>query len=58
LSPAAAFNAVDEAFEKSLQELGWVKGHNIDIDYRYTRDGRIRSVHSFKKPSTGIWNCT
>jgi putative tryptophan/tyrosine transport system substrate-binding protein len=36
LSPAAAFNAVDEAFEKSLQELGWAKGHNIDIDYHYT----------------------
>jgi len=36
LSPAAIFNAVDEAFEKSLQELGWVKGRNIDIDYSYT----------------------
>jgi ABC-type uncharacterized transport system substrate-binding protein len=36
LSPAAVFNAVDEAFEASLQQLGWAKGRNIDIDYHFT----------------------
>jgi putative tryptophan/tyrosine transport system substrate-binding protein len=36
LSPATGFNPVDEAFEKSLQQLGWVKDRNIKIEYRYT----------------------
>jgi putative ABC transport system substrate-binding protein len=36
LSPATAFNPVDEAFEKSLEQLGWVRDRNIKIEYRYT----------------------
>jgi putative ABC transport system substrate-binding protein len=36
LSPANGFNPVDEAFEKSLQQLGWVKDRNIKIEIRYT----------------------
>jgi ABC-type uncharacterized transport system substrate-binding protein len=36
LSPTAGFNPVDEAFQKSLEQLGWVKGRNIEIEYRYT----------------------
>jgi putative tryptophan/tyrosine transport system substrate-binding protein len=37
LSPSATFNPVDEAFEKSLEVLGWVRDQNIKIEYRYTR---------------------
>src|SRR6516164_8531207 len=36
LSPAAAHNLVDEAFENALQQLGWVIDRNIKIEYRYT----------------------
>jgi putative tryptophan/tyrosine transport system substrate-binding protein len=43
LSPAANFNPVDEAFEKSLDELGWVRERNIKIEYRYT-EGRQDKV--------------
>ena len=39
LSPAARFNHLDEAFENALHQLGWVKGRDINIEYRYT-DGR------------------
>lgn len=35
LSPAATFNPVDEAFEKSLEQLGWARDRNIEIEYRY-----------------------
>jgi putative ABC transport system substrate-binding protein len=36
LSPAAAHNPVDEAFERSLANLGYVEGKNIRIERRYT----------------------
>ena len=39
LSPAATFNPVDEAFEKSLEQLGWARNRNIEIEYRFT-EGR------------------
>jgi hypothetical protein len=42
-SPAATFNPVDEAFEKSLEQLGWIRDRTIKIDYRYT-DGRLDKV--------------
>jgi len=35
VSPFAARNYYDEAFEDGLQQLGWVKGQNIRIEYRY-----------------------
>jgi putative ABC transport system substrate-binding protein len=43
LTPAATFNPVDEAFEKSLEQLGWVRDRNIKIEYRFT-DGRQDKV--------------
>ena len=33
LSPAAARNPVDEAFETSLQQLGWMIDRDIKIEY-------------------------
>jgi hypothetical protein len=41
LSPTAGFSPVDEAFEKSLQQHGWVRGRNIEIEYRYTGGLRL-----------------
>jgi putative ABC transport system substrate-binding protein len=36
LSPVTEHNPVEEAFEQSLQELGWTRGRNIRIESRYT----------------------
>jgi hypothetical protein len=36
LSPVIAHNPVDDAFEWSLEELGWILDRNIKIEYRYT----------------------
>jgi len=36
LSPVTGHNPVEEAFERSLQELGWTRGRNIRIESRYT----------------------
>ncbi len=35
----SAWNAFVAAFEKRLHELGWIKGHNLDIIYQWA-DGR------------------
>src|SRR6478735_9338277 len=35
VSPFAGRSFLDEAFEGGLQKLGWVKGQNIRIEYRY-----------------------
>jgi putative tryptophan/tyrosine transport system substrate-binding protein len=35
VSPFAGRSFIDEAFEDGLQQLGWVKGQNIRIEYRY-----------------------
>jgi len=35
VSPFAALTFAEEGFEDSLQQLGWVKGQNIRIEYRY-----------------------
>jgi putative tryptophan/tyrosine transport system substrate-binding protein len=35
VSPFAGRSFIDEEFEDSLQQLGWVKGQNIRIEYRY-----------------------
>jgi putative ABC transport system substrate-binding protein len=29
------------AFENGLRELGWVKGRNLSIDYRWAGDGNV-----------------
>jgi hypothetical protein len=29
------------AFENGLQELGWVKGRNLSIEYRWAGDGNV-----------------
>jgi putative ABC transport system substrate-binding protein len=36
LSPAAARSPIDDAFERSLETLGWVEGQNIRIERRYS----------------------
>jgi putative ABC transport system substrate-binding protein len=43
LSPAVGRNANQDAFEGTLQQLGWVKGHNIAIESRHSR-GRQDTV--------------
>src|SRR5262245_55749594 len=43
LSPAASFNPVDEMFEKSLEQFGWIQDRNIKVDYRFT-EGRHDKV--------------
>jgi putative tryptophan/tyrosine transport system substrate-binding protein len=35
VSPFAGRSSLDEAFEDGLQQLGWVRGRNIRIEYRY-----------------------
>jgi putative ABC transport system substrate-binding protein len=35
VSPFAGRSFLDEAFEDGLKQLGWVKGQNIRIEYRY-----------------------
>jgi putative ABC transport system substrate-binding protein len=34
------------AFENGLQELGWVKGRNLSIDYRWAGDGNVLRDHA------------
>jgi len=36
LSPAEVHNPIDEAFERSMKDLGYVEGQNIRLDRRYT----------------------
>jgi len=36
LSPATPRNPVDDAFDRSLEALGWVKDQNIRIERRYS----------------------
>jgi putative tryptophan/tyrosine transport system substrate-binding protein len=42
----SAHSAADEAFEISLQQLGWVIDRNIKIEYRYTggRQDKVASI--------------
>jgi len=37
LSPAEAYNPMDEAFERSMKDLGYVEGQNIRLERRYWR---------------------
>ena len=34
------------AFENGLRELGWVKGHNLSIEYRWAGDGNVLRDHA------------
>ena len=34
------------AFENGLQELGWVKGRNLSIEYRWAGDGNVLRDHA------------
>src|SRR5262249_14203027 len=34
------------AFEDGLQELGWVKGRNLSIEYRWAGDGSVLRDHA------------
>ena len=36
LGPATGRSAVEDAFEESLQQLGWTKDQNIRVEYRFT----------------------
>jgi putative ABC transport system substrate-binding protein len=57
LSPfvALANPTTRAAFEGTLQQLGWVKGHNITIEYRYTSGGRTRSRRWLRKLLVWVW---
>ena len=35
LSPALAHNPIDEAFERSMKDLGYVEGRNLRVERRY-----------------------
>jgi putative ABC transport system substrate-binding protein len=35
LTPVFDRNLVEEAFEQALQELGWIRGRNLQIESRY-----------------------
>jgi len=45
LSPAQAHNAIDEAFDQSLKNLGYIEGQNLRLERRYTA-GRSDKVDS------------
>src|SRR5262249_24189036 len=34
------------AFENGLRELGWVKGRNLSIEYRWAGDGNVLRDHA------------
>src|SRR5215472_820621 len=35
LSPAAGRNPIDEAFERSMKDLGYIEGQNVRLERRY-----------------------
>jgi putative ABC transport system substrate-binding protein len=35
-----------DAFENGLRELGWVKGRNLSIEYRWAGDGNVARDHA------------
>src|SRR2546428_13407832 len=43
LSPATPPNPLDDAFERSLEALGWVKAQNVRIERRYS-EGRPEAL--------------
>jgi putative ABC transport system substrate-binding protein len=49
VSPFAGRSFLDEAFEDGLQQLGWVKGQNIRIEYRYASGRQTPSLPSCQK---------
>ena len=45
-SSAATTSDLIQAFSRRLQELGWIEGRNITVDYRYA-DGRAERFEDF-----------
>jgi putative tryptophan/tyrosine transport system substrate-binding protein len=45
--------AEDSAFRKRLDELGWVNGRNVRVDYRWGA-GNVERVQSFAKELVGL----
>jgi hypothetical protein len=43
LSPAEGHNPIDEVFERSMKDLGYIEGRNIRLERRYTAGRRISS---------------
>jgi hypothetical protein len=43
LAPAAGRNPLDEVFERSLKDVGYVEGHDLVLERRYV-SGRVRSI--------------
>ncbi len=53
LSPAAGRNPLDDAFERSLETLGWVEGQNIRIERRYS-GGRTDTLAALATELVGL----
>ena len=53
LSPVTGHNPVEDAFERSLQERGWIKGRNIGIESRYS-EGRQDTVTALAAELVGL----
>jgi putative ABC transport system substrate-binding protein len=53
LTPVTGHNPVEEAFERSLQEFGWIKGRNIEIESRYS-GGRQDTVAALAAELVGL----
>jgi len=62
LTPVASRNAHEVAFEESLNELGWVRGRNIEIEFRYAAGRRetiapiIAEVASMSLDLVVVWS--
>jgi hypothetical protein len=52
------------AFENGLRELGWIKGHNLRIEYRWAGDGNLlraavpeKGWRYDRKGMFRVWEC-
>jgi putative tryptophan/tyrosine transport system substrate-binding protein len=53
LTPVVGRNLVEEAFEQALQELGWIRGRNIQIESRYS-GGRQDTIAALVAELVGL----
>jgi putative ABC transport system substrate-binding protein len=53
LTPVVDRNLVEEAFEQALQELGWIRGRNIQIESRYS-GGRQDTIAALVAELVGL----